>query len=289
MSDSVLTKRGFNVENGNIILQTKYNQGKQLVVYVSGGSTTDPAVIRQNWPISLIQLFDEYQINAKIIIGAVGGYNSGQELLKLMQYDYNIEPDIFISYSGANELEPSYVAYVEEQLFENTAHSNYLILPNTITLLRKVMRMDNTAGSSTIVKYFKEILKVYPTGDEVKYAKLVADFWLRNMQTMNAIRQSKGGTFIGILQPLQGGSTYTQKNTAPYAGEMITHYKKYYPSLAKICASNPSFLVDFKNIFDGIKDEVYTDDCHLKPAYQKLVAQKIYSLLLDRNLVHQPN
>lgn len=285
MSDSLLKSKGFETENGNIVLQTKKKAKKPFIIYISGGSTTDPATISYNWPLNLIQLLDSAGISSKIVIGAVGGYNSGQELLKLLNDDFELMPDVHLSYSGANEIEPAYISYFEQEYFQYTSDPpGSRLLPNTVCYLKKKLNTYN-GFSFKIRNHFSHLVNVYPNGDATQYTSFVNTFWLKNMKAMHAVAIANNYHFLGILQPLQGGSAYTQANSAPYAPVMIKQYKKYYPALIKTAEAHPEFIVNFCSIFDTVKGAVYTDDCHPKAEYQNIVAKNVFELLQNKNML----
>ncbi|MCS6819897.1 MAG: hypothetical protein RMJ53_08910 [Chitinophagales bacterium] len=288
MSDSILHKKGFYTENGNIVFHGKCKCYDTLVVYLSGGSTTDPAVIPHNWPTLLSQLFDSAKICSKIIIGAVGGFNSGQELLKLISNDLIFfRPDIHLSYSGANQIEPAYVSIYEQEMYLNLPKpSPPPYFANAWLLLRKLIYKDKFFEQVKINDYYREIRSNYLSGRyEKNYSEKVRKFWLNNMKTMQALAHLHGYTFIGVLQPVQGAGNYRQQNYESYILDMINQYKSYYPLLAQECKIHPEFIYDMKNLFDQINDTVYTDDCHIYPQFQGMVARSVFDLITNRNRV----
>ncbi|MCS6933610.1 MAG: hypothetical protein NZM35_00485 [Chitinophagales bacterium] len=285
MSDSILCKKGFKTEFGNIVFHGNCNCADTLVIYLSGGSTTDPAVIPQNWPTLLTKLFDSAGICAKIIIGAVGGYNSGQELLKLLSTDLrNFIPDIHLSYSGANEIEPRFISIFEQDFYINCnkpVPPRYV--PNLWIALQHLFYLKDAREHAKINDYYKEIRdNYYNKNYNSNYAEQVFRFWAANMNTMQALAEHYGYRFIGILQPVQGVSSYRQINQDGYVIDMISQYKSYYPLLAQECLRHPDFLVDMKNIFDQETEPVFTDDCHLHPPFQQVVAYHIFNLITNR-------
>lgn len=218
-------------------------------------------------------------------MGSVGGYNSGQELLKLLAYDNAVSPDIHLSYSGANEVEPEFVSTMEQKFYTQAATVHSPFLPNAVQWFRNKTGLNQAASNAHIIDYYGQAKTFYQAEDETAYVQLVKQFWSNNMQSMNALAQYHHYAFIGILQPVLGGGTYTQTLPQTWAQDMVADYKKYYPALAQVCAEHPDFLVDYKNVFDGTPHEVYLDDCHIKPAYQKVIAQKIYDLLVQKKLI----
>ena len=109
--------------NNNSRLYTKKSYGsgkKHLSIHVFGGSTTDPlgfhySGVNGNWP----EHFGNYLVNNNKNIKlnlynyGVAGAQSSQELFRLISSLKHNIPDIFISYSGLNEV------FYENNLYQN--------------------------------------------------------------------------------------------------------------------------------------------------------------------------
>lgn len=76
---------------------------KKIKIVVSGGSTSDNFFLDHNWPKALFYRFLESGYSIDIYNGAVAGYGTTQELLKLKRDVLPLNPDIFITYNGVNE------------------------------------------------------------------------------------------------------------------------------------------------------------------------------------------
>lgn len=274
MSNESLNKKGFEVKNDLIILKTNNNscESKQSIL-ITGGSTSDIGLHKHNWPIFLSEIFKEKNHCVDIYIGAVGGYNSGQELLLLISKLKDIKPNVIISYSGANEgLFPSYVSEYEYGFFKNFTTEKLKLLPN----FKKLWKMKTNENESLNLKL--------ATAEK----RLPHKFWLENMKYMNSLALGANSKFIGILQPVYNysGRDIQESDIENHAyNEYLYSYSKFYP-YCKEETFNYSFTYDFTNVFTGIAEDPFEDDCHLKEDYQHIIADTIYQLLLDSNYLH---
>ncbi len=274
MSPQQLDAKGFDTDSGIIVLNSCVSSpGASMRILITGGSTTDLATIGHNWPLELAKILTTNNIKATLYIGAVGGYNSGQELLRLLRDKAYVRPALHISYSGANESEPSLVTNREMKLYEHLITlSASPFLPNVLAWIN----YEKGEGRLSLRSY-------YTSMTSADFANEASAFWLSNMRSFYALAQGDGYCFYGVLQPVLGSGTYKQDSLPSYAIPMVVNYKRYYPLLATAVAKHPHFLIDFKNLFDQAKGTVYTDDCHLNVTYQHVLAQAIFDELNKRN------
>lgn len=258
---------GYTFDNDCVSLK---NTQEEITIIITGGSTSDVILHPKNWPISLQQLLNEKQISAKIVVAAVGGYNSGQELLKMIRDGITCNPTIHISYCGANEVEtPAYVSPYTYAAYMNMINGNDIpfFLPNTILAIRSWIY------SKEAVLQLKEQNEFAPS-----------DFYARNMQLMYGISYANNYSFLGVLQPVVNSGNYKQPEAEAIYNFHSKRYKQYYPAM-KLFADTTSYMANFSNIFDTCTGAVFIDDCHLTDGYQKLVALKVYDELVKRNLL----
>ncbi len=248
-------------ENNGEEIILKYHNGNDnpYRIYLSGGSTTDLVLDSNNWPIFLLQEFKEKKISVEILVASVGGYSSGQELLKLITRKQD-KIDLHISYSGANESDsPSYVTNYELENYEKLVNSKPKLLPNTIRFFQK----SNRFSVRNVRKYKPE------------------DFWIENMRKMNCLAIGNGYKFIGILQPVAGLFSKRPKVMPNGSERYLPIYKKMYPKVIQQL-KNVKYLIDFSKIFINQEQSPFKDDCHLKfKDDQKIIAKKIAEICLD--------
>lgn len=265
-SDEII-KNNYNETYNSILLESKLdNQSDTFVIYISGGSTSDLIYDQNNWPFFLLQELEKNKINSRIYVASVGGYNTGQELLKTIRDIDLIKPDIHISYSGANEMEdPSYVSFYEFEIFNNfTKNKEYKYLPNVLKI-----------GSLILGNQKPQIEIVDRNNIDGVY------FWKQNLTIMKSIADMKDYSFIGVLQPVKGQDSSLKEfeKIDKETQHLINDYEAFYPK-AKEMASQSEYIFDFTNIFKNQKEDVFKDDCHLNSSkYQKILSHQIYNLL----------
>jgi len=265
MSEGRLNELGHPVEhNMPVLVSDSPCDGDTVRILITGGSTSDMAFARENWPIDLARMLRDSGICAKVFVGAVGGYSSGQEVLKLLRDGLKTHPDIHISYSGANETySPSFVSPYEEKVFNRIMETrSTVLLPNLVYLIRRQLGM--VSG-----------LKIHPT-----WPADAATFWMDNMQTMYALAEQRGYSFIGVLQPVLGIGTVNQPKEMDEWADLIAEYRAFYPFAIDHSLKQP-YLVNLTAMFDTVAGPVYVDDCHLRPEMQPIVAGEMLKLILQ--------
>ncbi|MDC6448262.1 SGNH/GDSL hydrolase family protein [Alphaproteobacteria bacterium] len=192
-----------------------------------GGSTTDGWYSQyssgQTWPKILDDICSENSKdynNCSVINGGVGGYNSSQELLKLLTsaaiLDQNLK--IIISFNGINEMEgyrgtnnfietnlPFFTSemasmYTNEKWFRQ---SNNIInfFPNINSFFRYLLGTlsSNLEKSSKLTK--KDFKDIYNKSSKINS---VIERWNFNTSMMKKISDQLESSYIVILQPTLG-------------------------------------------------------------------------------------
>lgn len=265
MSDEVLQSHGYESTNNIIKLSTNHPADTSLRIFITGGSTSDIVLYKNNWPLVLHRLMVDSGVPHIIYVAAVGGFNSAQEYLRLIEQGLELKPHIHISYSGANETgDFGFVTEYESDFYTqslNRSNTSFL-LPNTVFYIRT---------------------KVLETTPAIELANLpnhtTAAQFQKNIKLMYAAGKQFGYKYFGILQPLNGIGKYRPPQPQKFNTDYTDDYKKYYPDMQLFAVENPELLKDFSAIFDSINTQVYVDDCHLTETGNKLVAGKFFSLI----------
>jgi len=268
---STLQAQGFNVVSNCVLLSTTDDTTGMINILITGGSTSDLSLYPNNWPVKLCAILKEHGIKAKLYCAGVGGYNSGQELLKLIRDGLETGPWVHISYSGANEFfDPSYVSTYEQVFYETEFNKGpgSLLLPNTVLFMRDLLKLKQQVVT----------LRQNPPAPIVK-------FWEKNMRLMHGISTENNYRFVGFLQPVMGSGKFHQQIRGH--DESIAQYRKLYPELRKAAGEHPDFLVDLTTIFDTCKGNVFMDNCHINDPYQEIVAQNIFTGLVEKKIFNQ--
>ena len=252
----------FKEQNGDIVLTNSPEDTHSILIYISGGSTSDLMYDSLNWPRFLFEKCKEKKIPVTIRIAAVAGYNSGQELLKLISSDA-LKPDIHISYSGANEVEhPDYVSLYESEIFyDKFKQKTSFLLPNTIGFLKGLNNSKTTLKQRDLQDAFQ--------------------FWKTNMNKMNQLAIGGNYTFFAVLQPVAGFRNKLPKEMPVGAKKYTKKYPLFYKK-AVIQAKKEAYFIDLTDIFENENVAVFKDDCHLKQKKeQQKIADEIFKLCLS--------
>lgn len=260
----LIQKQGYYYKTNCILLSNAKVSTDTFKIYISGGSTSDLMFDEKNWPIQLIKKYANQNQTVLIYVASVGGYHSGQEYLKLIRDIEIIQPDIHISYSGANEIHNTgYYTYYENRLLENLISSPSVgFLPN----FRKIFKTR-----STKVELYR--------GEE----KGVFEFWKQNILLMHSIAEIYNYKFISIIQPViyYGSNMENPEFDSSLYKEYKKDYDNFYP-LAISFAEQTKFVHDFTTIFANDDNIVFKDDCHLMNEQdQAKIAHHIFTLISD--------
>jgi hypothetical protein len=262
---NLIEQKGYRKLYESIVIDNCINKDRAIKILITGGSTTDLIINPKNWPSQLGDILSANNYCAQIFVASVAGYNSGQELLKLLRMLIDFVPDIHISYSGANEAEnPSYTSYYERLLYEKLlSEKPSAFMPNTVFLVRKYL-LRNTMQKA----YLKEPVNFAPDA-----------FWMNNMLNFYAIAQSRNYCFMGILQPVLGQGGVFQKEEMEALPNYMRDYEEFYPN-AKTLVDTKDYLYDFTYVFSGVEGKIFKDDCHLSDVkYQRIVADSVFNLI----------
>jgi len=273
MPKSELNKKNIESKYNCAVLRNIINtKSDTLIIFITGGSTSDIALFSYNWPSYLFKKLIGKNINIIIFNGAVAGYGSSQELLKFVRDGLSTSPEIYISYSGANEnVEPYYVSGYSYELFSNYKNNfrrESFILPNLVFLIKKTFHLERNNIS------LKQNPKIVPS-----------EQWLKNESIMNSISESKNIKFYGILQPVAGIANLKPNENNTDIDNRINEYQDFYPKIkSDLLKNKPNYLFDFTNIFNKI-EKPFLDDCHVKEEYQHIIADSLFQLIIkDINL-----
>jgi lysophospholipase L1-like esterase len=227
----------------------------QPILVVLGGSTTDHQYNPgHNWPRLLSELLQEQGEDVAIYNGGVFGYNSSQELLKLIRDVLPMHPLAVVVYDGINDFVTSQTPLVHssiEDLYTSILNKDHWLLPNTMQVVRELSGPIKRMGLSI------------GTRQEASPWEL----WARNARLMHAACKAEGIAYLHVLQPCLGvGEYFKTKYEADYLipsmvkmrGDYWELLGNFYEPARNACASM-EFCVDFVDVFADVATE-YTDN-----------------------------
>lgn len=234
--------------------KTADNQSQYSIVTL-GGSTTDPTLGNiMSWSEMLYNKLQKMGINAKIYCGGLASYTSTQELMKLMRDVLELNPDLVISYSGANDAVGSY--YEEHHPF---------ILKYQKDLGQKVVNKGYVVNT---LQWGYPISK-YTSG--VKNSNSIPQHWIKCERMMHSICEEFGIGFLGFLQP------HNTEWPSPLAKEISEFYETVTQELKN--EHYQDWLLDLTHIFDG-KENIYVDRCHVYEKGNDIIARMMLPHIL---------
>lgn len=282
-------------ELGRRVTPQDNNASKTATVHFFGGSTmwghsvTDSGTI----PSQFALINKKY----KVINWGEQAYNSRQELNLLLNNLNTIKKgDIVIFFDGVNDIynncrqSNSANGHIRHYEFSNIIKSKKTIEEESICTLNKVLKQSTiyTAVQKILIekKIIKEqkIMTKKPSDGFIakticstnkNRAIQVRDFLTNNWKAAESILRDKGVTFIPILQP----NPYTAKEyTKLKQGNYMLPTKAVYPLVGEEAKKIDNYY-DMSHIFKDQK--YYYDCCHVNRTANKILAEKINSLIND--------
>lgn len=229
-----------------------------------GGSNTDYSMYGiTSWPKYLSELLEMEHHDITVLNGGVTGYNSSQELLKLIREGLELHPFLVISYSGINDMVklPGMGAHGIENVWNNILNKKNLdsaMLANDFTI---------THGAQTQMDS--------------------AEYWYRNEKIMSYICRGFSIPFLGILQPStytkssEERSFYEKRSLCANTERIENHFKKARDLIKNGAEKN---IIDLTTLFDH-KEDIYIDTCHVSERGNKIIAEAIYQIMKERKLI----
>ena len=233
----------------------KEYSAQHRIVTIGGSTTAHGTYMTKSWPQFLYDKMHE--LDVCIYNGGMSGYDSSQELLKLIRDVLPLSPSVVISYSGYNDV---------VQILPQHRRNHY---PYVSLYMQDVMKHVIAFDSKGLMLGLGEKSKETP-----------AQIWIKNQKMMQAVCQTFGISYIGILQPCLAcmghqyvySDTERQRMNVEVAGSIDT-CKSFYEEIEKanmFC----EWLLDGRDIF-GESMDLFYDICHIKEKGNEMIAEYI--------------
>lgn len=243
---------------------------KSRSILCLGGSTTDYSFLGiKSWPQCLYEVLKKDDVKLNVLNGGIVGYNSSQELLKLIRDGLELDPSLVISFSGFNDFQEHTPAMGSKYLYdvwgqlESAAIENHSQVPNLADSL------SLSYGAKTRLS--------------------AAEYWYRNELMMCNICRGFDIPFLGILQP----TIYTKDTNirSSYEERMFqalenaAYIKNQFDKAKQLVDEGiEGNIADFTALFnpDG---NIYVDVCHVYEHGNMIIAEAIYKKLKEKKLL----
>jgi hypothetical protein len=210
--------------------------------------------------------------NVKVYnLGAVSSV-SRQDILRILIDLSGYLPDLIIHYGGGNDLVmgtdkrlnfPHRFIHYEINQFLTKSTSDYdwfLGLAMGSSFLR-----DQQLIQSLVQKRMEEKVRIFvPPDSEIEHLRVQA--YLENMKWGNILSEKIGAKFISVFQPVLSFKGFISTEEAKYISSSVKSYGKmqrdiYYSKKTKF--EKDFRIIDCSNVFNEIRDTVFTDYMHI--------------------------
>jgi lysophospholipase L1-like esterase len=209
-------------------------------------------------------------------------YTAHQGLLLLIQLLQNgHRPDLVVFYDGVNDALHKCRNELGADSHERESQFRFV--------------MQNSARPDSFSYYFAPILNLaqkvnlelsraarqdqYDCPRNPAKAEAISDHLVSDWRFAKQLVEMHGGTFIGLLQPVIYFSQ-TRVEGVPLPKEFGDQYRLIYPMVRKKIAGIPG-LYDITSVLD-VDEAIYIDFCHLTPAGNRYVAQRVAEIVAAR-------
>jgi hypothetical protein len=308
-NNNCLIKDGY--AEGSFIFYNDNNINNEKIITL-GGSTTDGFYQQYSngntYPLLLDKIFKSKGYNIDIINGGVGGYNSTQELLKIITEvsELNLKTKIIISFNGINEL----WGYGQNNLYSNKNNSfiksKYKDSPYLSTTLYS-MYLNQIWIKQNKYVFFKflpniQSLIIYLTRknnfEKTKFNNLTNNYtlnlnnierWEKNITLMYKIAKSSNISYFTFLQPtlgIKGVQSKPKPNTVDEEiynsinKDYLNELNEFYNQAKKKCEVL-KFCYDLSDIAPPTGSN-YSDARHHNANGNSIIAKLIYDILSEK-------
>jgi lysophospholipase L1-like esterase len=260
-----------------------------IKIVALGGSTTESTLcFIKGWVQFLAELFQEKNIPAVIYGGGVSGYNSCQELLKLIRDVIPLKPDIVLSYSGVNDL----YYYINIQELERLRRP--FITKFQIIFVKQILEKLSALKHGLPVTYGLIWDKIGQ--NTVFYGlendKSTSEVWLDNMRMMRITTKEFGIQFFSFFQPFRFNGFYERTDIQdiihnrrdlsciPESNGYEIWGRPIMEEMRKITSEikKYNYIFDFSGIFTNYQG-IYLDAMHVYEQGNRIIAEKIFDAL----------
>lgn len=241
-------------------------------VLVLGNSTSETSIGGMNCWVYYLQKELEKKLESDTLVynGAISGYNSAQEFLKLARDGIELQPNMVISFSGVNDVDE----------FGTSVDGFNLLQKYQKRMWDNILNIEGTIPDSL---YMRDINKItygieYSENDYIR--------WINNERKMYAICKEYNIDFMGCLQPMITQGEYIigkeMQELLEDAG-MNSKYEVAQRLFVEGIKENQQheWLRDLTELFKN-RTDMYYDNYHYNETGNKIIAKSIAELVVKK-------
>ncbi len=241
-------------------------------IVVLGNSTSDPTTGNiKCWSELLYEKLMEKNYPIQVFCGAITGYSSTQEFLKLNRDVLNLNPNLVISFSGFNDVEGN--STVEKFPFLHKYQKKfYDFLQTNPRLAPDSMYVRNVSNVTHGIPCLKKDFEI----------------WVDNMRKMHAVCSEFHIDFVAFLQPMvefmgPEKSPEQERIIEEFYGDVdyteVIRTETEFCSGAKNEIYQYDYIIDLSDMFQD-DENVFYDTCHCNEKGNQKIADMIYKNII---------
>lgn len=238
-------------------------------ILILGGSNSDSALENsKSWPEYLYEKLKNNDYKVTIINGAIGGYATGQEFLKLVRDGIGLKPDMCITFDGLNDI--AFVASDKEYPF---------LSPYGKKVWNRIVENGKFAPDTLGMRNISRVTHGLVQKDEDW------ERYIRCMRQIHAVAKEFEIEHVGFFQPmiLTGKAIIDKRvknmmkvNAVQRLEKMLNFYCK-----VKSWVEKTNYMYDLTDIFDNKRD-MYYDYSHATDEGNEVIANAIFEIIVDK-------
>ena len=243
----------------------------------------------------------------RVMNGAYLGWKSREELIVLMEFYDEFDPDLIIAITGWNDLyvltvggDPDLQMRKESGMLAK-AVKEYMQPMSTMYAVRK---FAGSLGIWRLVMHFRE--KMHPVSPpsikvsyDADYARRIIPGLVDRYVTMANFAKRHGVKLILAIQPdiYTTGKAFTREEksvseryTAKYVnieGAYPRYRSDYLHHLRTQITDSEVVVLDLSGVFDSVSEPVFLDNCHFNDMGYKQIASLLHGRIIDNKIVSE--
>lgn len=242
-------------------------------IMVLGGSTSDTDVgNNKSWPEQLYERLKVDYSNLILINGAMGGYASNLEFLKLIRDGLYYRPDMILTFDGFNDINFSCVC------------KNFPTLhPYGKKVLDKIEKKGDFGVDTLGLRSPSRLVYGIEQEDKADY-----EIYINNLRMIHAVADEFDMIHIGFLQPMiLTGKTIIDERSIEFVDALKREYKHILDGMCMFkknvapWVERQGYMHDLTSIFDN-KSHMYYDICHATDEGNAVIAEHVETYVRER-------